>query len=91
MAVERLLNSIKQTCGQLDCGPTKLYEKIAAGEILAIKVGGQTKIPQTEIERYIASRPLVDVQRNRGFGNLFADAAMKRAAADAPAPEPVSK
>lgn len=78
MSVERLLNSTKQSCDQLGFGNTKLYEEIAAGEILAIKVGGQTKIPQSEIDRYIASRPLIGIQRERGFGEVFGDAVKKR-------------
>jgi excisionase family DNA binding protein len=78
MNTKRLLNSQKEACAQIDCGTTKLYEILAAGEILAIQVGGQTKIPQSEIDRFIASRPLINLQREQGLGETFADAVAKR-------------
>jgi len=78
MNIKKLLNSQKEACVQLDVGPTKLYEMLAAGELLAVQVGGSTKIPQSEIDRYIATRPLIKLQREQGMGKTFADAAEKR-------------
>ncbi len=76
MVINRLLNSTKETGAQIGCGQTKVYEFIASGDMLAVQVGGQTKIPQSEIERFIRERPLIESQRS--LGSTYEDALRRR-------------
>jgi excisionase family DNA binding protein len=49
------LNSFKRTCEILDCGHSKVYELVAAGDLTIVKDGNRSKISAEEIyERYVA-------------------------------------
>jgi excisionase family DNA binding protein len=54
-----LLNTIPQTCVRLGISRSKLYEKIATGEIEAVKVDGSTRITEAGILAFTQQLPRV--------------------------------
>lgn len=51
-----LANKIPDACRRLGIGRTVLYELIKSGELRTIKIGTRTLIPETELQKVIASR-----------------------------------
>ncbi len=51
------LHSLKFTADVLGVSVPTLYRKLAARELTAIKIGRNTKIRQSEMERYIEAAP----------------------------------
>ncbi len=51
----RLL-TVRQVCDHLQCSRTYAYELLQQGEIHALKLGRLTRIPLSELERFIAQR-----------------------------------
>ena len=49
------LNTIPQTCDRLQCGRSTIYALIKDGQLRPIKLGKLTRIPDSEIDRYIRS------------------------------------
>lgn len=49
------LLSVKEACGVLNCGPTKLYEILNDGKLKAVKLDRKTLIPKSEITAFIDS------------------------------------
>jgi len=47
----------KVAAGTLDIWLNKLDELIKSGEIKAIKIGRDVKVPMTELQRFVAERP----------------------------------
>ena len=53
----KLLATTTKSAHALGCGRTKLFELLRDGELHAVKLGGKTLIPVTELERLAASLP----------------------------------
>lgn len=51
-----LAHRINDAARRLSVGRTTLYELINSGELKTIKIGGRTLIPESELQRAIASR-----------------------------------
>lgn len=47
------LHSIKETCDYLGIGRTSLYALIAAGDVIAIKIGRRTLISGQSLESFV--------------------------------------
>jgi len=51
-----LAHTVSDACRRLGIGRTLFYELLAKGELQAFKIGGRTLIPESELQRLIASR-----------------------------------
>ena len=51
-----LAHRIPDACRRLGLGRTALYALIAAKELKAIKLGGRTVIPESELQRFSACK-----------------------------------
>lgn len=51
-----LAHRIPDACRRLGVGRTVLYELIKSGEITTIKIGTRTLVPESELQKIIASR-----------------------------------
>jgi excisionase family DNA binding protein len=51
-----LLHNINEACRELGIGRTILYELIKAGELLVVKIGSRTLIPDSELQKFIAKQ-----------------------------------
>lgn len=51
-----LANRVEEACRRLGIGRSMLYQMIGAGEIKTIKIGCRTLVPETELQKVIASR-----------------------------------
>lgn len=51
-----LAHSVTAACERLGVGKTTIYELIKAGEIRPFKIGRKTLIPETDLQRVIATR-----------------------------------
>jgi excisionase family DNA binding protein len=49
--------SINQTASALNISRTAVYEILARGEMIAVKLNGKTLIRTTQVERYFDSLP----------------------------------
>lgn len=49
-------NTVSEACQRLGIARNSLYNLINAGEIFAIKIGSRTLIPESELNRFVASR-----------------------------------
>ena len=56
-----LAHQIPDACRRLGVGRTALYALLKAKELKAIKLGGRTVIPESELQRFIAAK-LASVQ-----------------------------
>ena len=54
MEREPQLYRSEEACGLLACGKTYLWDLVAKGEIRTVKLGRATRIPATEIRRFVA-------------------------------------
>lgn len=55
-----LVHRIPEACDRIGVGRSRLYDMIRRGEINAIKIGGRTLIPESELQRIVAeARPAV--------------------------------
>ena len=61
--MERLAYTPKEACEALRIGRTKLYKLFATGELKAVALGGKTLIPREALEAFIASLPVIALQR----------------------------
>lgn len=51
----RILNPVfPETAHQLGVGRTTVYDLISAGELLTVRIGRRTLVPQTSIDAYVA-------------------------------------
>jgi excisionase family DNA binding protein len=49
------LNSPRRSCEILDCGSSKFYDLVKAGDLTTVKIGRSTKVPAEELyARYVA-------------------------------------
>jgi excisionase family DNA binding protein len=51
-----LANSITSAAQRLGIGRTLIYQLIDRGDLRAIKIGGRTLIPESELKRFLESR-----------------------------------
>ena len=61
--MERLAYTPREACEALRIGRTKLYQLFASGDIKAVALGGKTLIPRAALEAFLASLPLIGMQR----------------------------
>jgi excisionase family DNA binding protein len=61
--MERLAYTPREACEALRIGRTKLYQLFASGDIKAVALGGKTLIPRDALEAFLASLPLIGMQR----------------------------
>jgi excisionase family DNA binding protein len=52
-----LLLSTREGARRLGCGKTKLFGLLRTGQIQAVRFGGRTMIPTTELERFASTLP----------------------------------
>lgn len=52
-----LAHRIPEACERIGLGRSRLYDMIRRGEINAIKIGGRTLIPESELQRIVAEAP----------------------------------
>jgi len=52
--LERSFLTVKETCQVLGMGTTKLYERLAAGDLRKVRDGGRTLVAVDSIRDYIA-------------------------------------
>ncbi len=53
----KLSFSINGACDEINCGRTKIYQEIAAGNIKARKLGKRTIILADDLQAYLESLP----------------------------------
>lgn len=51
-----LAHRIPEACRRLGVGRSSLYELIKSGEVKTIKIGTRTLVPETELQKVVASR-----------------------------------
>lgn len=51
-----LVHRIPQACARIGIGRTALYQLLRDGELRAVKLGGRTLIPESELQRLVAQR-----------------------------------
>ena len=51
-----LAHKIPDACRRLGIGRTMIYELLSAGELRSIKLGNRTLIPESELQKFIATR-----------------------------------
>ena len=61
--MERLAYTPREACEALRIGRTKLYELFASGDLKAVALGGKTLIPRDALEAFMASLPVIQMQR----------------------------
>lgn len=49
--------TIKETCERYPIKSTSLYERLNAGEIIAVRLGKRTIVDAESVERFISSLP----------------------------------
>ena len=52
---EPLFNTIPRACERTGLGRSKIYELIAAGDLVTVKVGRRTLIPEASLKAWAAS------------------------------------
>ncbi len=50
---ENLL-TIEQAAARMKCGRTRMFERVASGEIESVKIGRLRRIPESALDRWIA-------------------------------------
>lgn len=63
MNPERKYAGIAQTCATYGIGKSRLYQLIAAGEIVAVRYGAKTLIDLPSIDAYFERLPRVPAKR----------------------------
>jgi excisionase family DNA binding protein len=63
MNPERKYAGIAQTCASYGIGKSRLYQLIAAGEIVAVRYGARTLIDLASIDAYFERLPRVPAKR----------------------------
>ena len=61
--MEKLAYTPREACDALRIGRTKLYELFASGDLKAVALGGKTLIPRDALESFMASLPVIHLQR----------------------------
>ncbi len=61
--MERLAYTPREACEALRIGRTKLYELFASGDLKAVALGGKTLIPRDALEAFMATLPVIRMQR----------------------------
>lgn len=61
---DRLLTT-SETKERLGCGTTKLYELIANGSIVAVKLGRHTRIRESSVTGFIETLPRAEITTGR--------------------------
>ncbi len=61
--MEKLAYTPREACEALRIGRTKLYQLFASGDIKAVALGGKTLIPRAALEAFLASLPVIVMQR----------------------------
>ncbi len=61
--MERLAYTPREACEALRIGRTKLYQLFASGHIKAVALGGKTLITRDALETFLASLPVIEMQR----------------------------
>jgi excisionase family DNA binding protein len=52
-----VLLTIRQACGTLAIGRTKLYELIQGGQLRAVRIGERgIRVPQSEVDRFVSKQ-----------------------------------
>lgn len=52
-----LAHRVPEACNRIGVGRSRLYCMIRRGDIKAIKIGGRTLIPESELQRIVAEAP----------------------------------
>jgi excisionase family DNA binding protein len=55
--------SIPEICQTFGLSRSKVYGLIADGELIALKIGTRTVVSATELDRFIAARPVITVRK----------------------------
>jgi excisionase family DNA binding protein len=56
------LFTVEEACFALGgIGPTKLYALIRAGDLVAIKIGDRTMVPESALIRFLGALPVADL------------------------------
>ena len=63
--METLLLKIPEVMARLAVGQTKVYELMSSGELRSVKVGRSRRVPNNELERFMAE--LDDSRPNRAL------------------------
>ncbi len=63
--VTPLMQQIPEACRSLGVGRSLLYEMIAAGRVIAVKLGNRTLIPAVELHR-LADELIAEARAKRG-------------------------
>ncbi len=61
--MERLAFTVSEACQALRIGRTTFYQLLANGELKAVALGGKTLIPRDALESFMASLPVIHLQR----------------------------
>jgi len=48
--------TVRELCDYLRVSPRTAYQLVAAGQVPAVKVGGQWRIPRAGLERHLSGR-----------------------------------
>ena len=55
--------TVNEVCNLLRIGKTKVYYLFGTGELRAVSLGKKTLVARSEIERFLASLPPIQMQR----------------------------
>lgn len=73
------IHPMPAACRLLSIGRTKLYELIAQGDLLAIRIGARRFVSEAEIQRFLETRQqaaadeLAERRKQRTFGEARAE------------------